>query len=85
MHRINSRLWTGLLLDLQTDPDHHGHGYASLVTRALSKKIAESGYDLYCGIYEDNTPSRMLFGKLGFEHVGKVHWICTKIDWTEEE
>lgn len=35
------------------------------------------GYDIYAGIFENNTPSRSLFAKLGFKHVSKVYWIKT--------
>lgn len=69
----------GLLGALQTDDKYYGFGYASLVTRYLSKIIAELGYDVYADIYEQNKPSRSLFEKLGFKAVGKVQWIRTKI------
>lgn len=75
---------TGLLLDLQTDKDHYGYGYGSLVTRMLSKQIADLGHDIFAGIFEVNTASRALFSKLGFKVIAKVNWICTKIDWTDE-
>lgn len=54
-----------------------------LVAKIVSKKIAELGQDVYAGIFEENHPSRHLFGKLGFKLVGIVHNITTKIDCTE--
>lgn len=79
------RLPTGLLLALQTDENHLGHGYGSLVARAMSKKIAEMGHDVYAGVFEVNTPSRALFTKLGFKVTGQFHWPCTNIHWTNDE
>lgn len=40
------------------------------------------GHDIYAGIFERNTPSRTLFGKLGFKSIGEVHWITTTITWS---
>lgn len=79
------RCTTGPLLALQTNKDHFGHGYGSVVTRAISKQIAELGHDLYAGIFEENKPSRNLFEKLGYRSIGNFHWICTKFSWTDNE
>lgn len=73
---------TGLLGALQTDEHYYGHGYGSLVAKYVSKKIAEMGHDINAGIFEQNTPSRTLLGKLGFRSIGEVYWITTKIAWT---
>lgn len=73
---------TGILGTLQTDESYLGHGYGSLVTKALSKIIAEMGYDVNTSILQNNIPSRKLFEKLGFELVGDVHWITTSNDWS---
>lgn len=70
---------------LQTDKDHFGKGYASLVLREMSKKVAELGHDINAGIFDVNTPSRTLFGKLGFKVLGNIHWICTKITWNDAD
>lgn len=72
---------TELLLALQTDENYFGRGYAALVTKYLSRKIAERGFDIYAGVFEENYPSRNLFEKLGFRSVGDLHWISTKFDW----
>lgn len=68
---------------LQTDMDYLGHGYASLVVKAISKQVAELGHDITVGVFDVNTPSRALFEKLGFNVIGNVHWICTKITWDD--
>lgn len=66
---------------LQTDDNYRGHGYASLVVKAISKRIAELGHDVYAGIFEDNIPSQRLFGKIGFRKVAHFNWIITKHSW----
>lgn len=76
---------TGIIGALETDANHHGHGYDSLVARALSKKIAEMGYNIYMPLHEDNTSYASLFSSLGFEPVGEVHWIVTKLNWSEAD
>lgn len=79
------RLPTGLLGALQTDEKYYGKGYGALVARYVSKKISEMGHDIYAGIFEKNTPSRSLFDKHGFNSIGEVHWITTKIAWTPDD
>lgn len=74
---MSSRFSTGFLFALQTDSSYLGHGYGTLVAKYVTKKIAETGHDIYAGIYEENQPSRRLFEKLGFKSVGKVHRIET--------
>lgn len=79
------RFTSGLLLALQTDKEHFGHGYAALVVKAISKQIAELGHDITAGVFEVNTPSRSLFEKLGFKVIGNVNWICTKLTWDDAD
>lgn len=79
------RLQTGLVWALQTDEKYFGHGYGSLVTKVVSKKIAEIGHDVYSDILEMNYASRGLFEKLGFKCVGKLYLIKTKVNWTEAD
>lgn len=79
------RLPTGLHGALQTDEHHYGKGYGGLVMRNVSKQIAQSGHDIYAGIFVKNLPSRKLFEKHGFKSIGEVHWITTKITWTPDD
>lgn len=79
------RLPTGLLSALQTDENHVGQGYAALVTKYLSKQIAESGFDVCAGIFEKNYVSRSLFEKLGFKSIGEINQIGTKHIWNEAD
>ncbi|XP_031619018.1 uncharacterized protein LOC116338095 [Contarinia nasturtii] len=69
---------SGLLGILQADQKYKGKGYAALVTKCLSKKVAEMGHDVYSAIIEDNKPSRSLFTKLGFKPIARIHWIDTE-------
>lgn len=57
---------------LQTDKKYAGHGYGTLVTKYMSKKVAEMGFDVYVEIVENNMPSKSLFEKLGFKPIEKV-------------
>lgn len=67
---------------LQTDKEHLGHGYGTLVKKALSKKIAEAGWDVYTTARETNVVARRLFEKLGFEELKSMkYWLRTKVDW----
>lgn len=66
---------------MQTDEKFQRKGYAGLVKKYVSKKIAEMGHDIYAGVFEKNTPSRSLNKKLGFEEVGEFHSIVTKITY----
>lgn len=75
------RFSTGLLLALQTDKGHYGHGYGSLVTKALSKIIAEMGYDIIGGVFDVNIASRTLFERLGFKTTENIRWVRTDFDW----
>lgn len=69
---------SGSVLALQTDKNHRGCGYGTLVTRAYSKQIAEMGRDVYAGVYKTNAASRALFERLGFELTTlEKYWIFT--------
>lgn len=74
----------GLLLALQTDKDHYGHGYGTLVKKALAKKIAETGSDVYTTTLETNMVAQRLYEKLGFEEIKSMkYWLCTKLNWRD--
>lgn len=73
-----SRFTSGELLALQTDGMHYGHGYGSLVVKAISKQIARLDHDVYASGLDDNTPSKRLFEKIDFELVERINWITTK-------
>lgn len=56
-----------------------------MVTKQLSKEIAEMGDDVYAAIYPDNVPSKSLFKKLGFEPVGEIYFVATNINWSSAD
>lgn len=71
---------------LQTDKDHYGRGYGSLVKKALSKKIAETGCDVYTGTREANVAVIRLYEKIGFEKLKSMkYWLCTKGSWNDAD
>lgn len=69
----------GTLGGLKTIESHSRHGYGSLVTKYVSKKVAEMGHDVYVGIYDTNTPSRALFEKLGFKLIDEEFLIGVNV------
>lgn len=79
------RLPTGLLGALQTDENYYGQGYGALVLKYNSRTIAQMGDDVYGGVFEENTPSRSLFSKLGFKQISKVYWIGTPNGFKAED
>lgn len=75
----------GFLLAVQTDENHYGRGYGLLVTKALSKQIAESRCgDVYTSTLETNSASNPLYQKVGFQKLeAKKYWLCTKLNWSD--
>lgn len=69
-----------MLARLQTHKEYTNRGYAVLVTKYLSKNLAQSGYDVYAGIFESNQPSRNLFSKLGFQVTSRLYFIGSEIN-----
>lgn len=66
----------GLLLALQTDPNHLRKGFAEIVTKAIAKKIAEDlNFDCAASIIKDNFKSINLFKKIGFNQIDTNSWV----------
>lgn len=66
----------GSLSTLQVDEKHLRKGYGQIVTKAISKKIAEeSDVDISSNIVHANFKSLNLFSKLGFKEIDKNYWI----------
>lgn len=82
---FHSRLPTGLLGVLQTDESYYEKGYGTLAVKAASRKIAETGQNIFADIFANNAASRRLFEKLGVKSIGGVYWIATKITWTPDD
>ncbi|KAL7043378.1 hypothetical protein ACKWTF_001481 [Chironomus riparius] len=65
----------GNLLALQVDQNHLRKGYATIVTKAITKLIAqERGFDVHTNIVVANFKSLGLFEKLSFNKIDKNFW-----------
>jgi len=70
------RLDFGSLAALQVDENNLRKGYGEIVTKVISKKIAdECDADITSNIVHKNIKSLNLFNKLGFKVVDNNHWI----------
>lgn len=63
---------------LYTLEEHRKKGYATLVTKVLSKILYEKHVDPYACILTTNQPSLATFAKLGFERVCSVYWLASR-------
>lgn len=64
------------LLNLFTDSNNLRKGYAELVTKAITRKLAETyNCDITASIVIENVKSLNLFKKLGFKEIDKNSWI----------
>ncbi|XP_060666228.1 uncharacterized protein LOC132798387 isoform X2 [Drosophila nasuta] len=68
------RLPLGSLGLLQVMSSQRRLGFGSLMVRVLSKKIAEQNLDVFAPVVTENTPSRRMFEKLGFEKIDEIYW-----------
>ncbi|KAI4469222.1 hypothetical protein MML48_2g00003612 [Holotrichia oblita] len=59
----------GQMATLQTDVNHKRKGYASLVTKAMSKQIAQDGFNPLGTIVRGNVASETMFSGLGFRSI----------------
>lgn len=54
------------------------------MTKALSKKIAETGCDVYTATLEMNMAAQPLYEKLGFEKLKSMkYWLCANVNWSD--
>lgn len=69
----------GLLGLIQVDESQMRKGYGSLITKALSKKIAEEfNSDISALIKRDNVSSMNMFTKLGFKPAERHSWFVLR-------
>ncbi|BFF95889.1 uncharacterized protein DMAD_13196 [Drosophila madeirensis] len=68
------RLTIGSLGLLQVLESHKRLGLGNLMVRALSKKINDLGEPVVAPVVPQNTASRRMFEKLGFQQIDKVFW-----------
>ncbi|KAI4469223.1 hypothetical protein MML48_2g00003613 [Holotrichia oblita] len=69
----------GQLGILQTLPEYKRKGYASLITKVMSKDIAKDGHNPLGTVLISNNASESMFEKLGFHYIDK----CTYIECFE--
>lgn len=77
----------GALAMLQVDEEFYGRGLGMLVTKALSKQIAEFKQDITACVFAHNVHSLAIFKKLGFKVVDTVYSIGTlpATEWFNEQ
>jgi len=68
----------GSLGVLYTLKEHRKKGYALTITNDLIKKVIDSGFQPYAHIVVENTPSRNMSEKAGFDYWGDVLWFGMK-------
>ncbi|KAL9707539.1 hypothetical protein quinque_011057 [Culex quinquefasciatus] len=68
----------GFLSYLHVDDRCRNRGFGELMVRAISRKVAEKGLNVYGGVRPDNGPSRRLFQKIGFEQRQAIAWIRSR-------
>ncbi|XP_039438366.1 uncharacterized protein LOC120419668 [Culex pipiens pallens] len=75
----------GFLSYLHVDDRCRNRGFGELMVRAISRKVAEKGLNVYGGVRPDNGPSRRLFQKVGFEQRQAIAWIRSRtgklVEW----
>lgn len=66
----------GSLAALQVDENHYRKGYGEIVTRAITKKIAEENdVDVTSNYVDGNIRSHNLVTKIGFKKIDSNRWI----------
>ncbi|KAH8409366.1 hypothetical protein KR222_001793, partial [Zaprionus bogoriensis] len=68
------RLPLGSLGLLQVLESHKRLGLGNLLVRYLSKQISALGDEVLAPVITENTPSRKMFEKLGFQQIDYVYW-----------
>ncbi|EDW03851.1 GH11464 [Drosophila grimshawi] len=64
----------GALSLLQVLETHKRLGLGSLMVRYLSRKISDLGDEVMAPVITENTASRQMFEKLGFQKIDNVYW-----------
>ncbi|EDW03371.1 uncharacterized protein LOC6562002 [Drosophila grimshawi] len=72
------RLQGGFLGALQVKSSHKRRGFGSLVTKAMSKRIAALGQDVMALVNPENKPSYAMFDALGFKVIDQCYWLRTE-------
>ncbi|XP_037709139.1 uncharacterized protein LOC119546722 isoform X1 [Drosophila subpulchrella] len=70
------RLPIGSLGLLQVLESHKGLGLGSLMVKSMAKKISALGDQVVAPVVTQNTASRSMFEKIGFQAIDTTHWAC---------
>ncbi|KAI4469220.1 hypothetical protein MML48_2g00003608 [Holotrichia oblita] len=72
--------YMGQLRSLHTLPEYQRRGYCTLITKILSKEIAEEGYHPIATVVTGNTASETMLEKLGFHQIKRcIYFECNSI------
>ena len=69
-----NRLPIGALGVLHVLDSHRRLGLGSLMVRCLAKEISELGDEVLAPVIKENTVSRKMFEKLGFQKIDDLYW-----------
>ena len=66
-HLVSDAYSVGAVGNVMTHPDHRGHGYATLATRAVCAELIRRGIKtIVLNVRQDNAPAIRMYEKLGF-------------------
>ncbi|MBD3333786.1 GNAT family N-acetyltransferase [candidate division GN15 bacterium] len=68
VHTHNTEQRIAVLGNIVTHPDYRGRGFATKVTYALSRRLAEQGLRVCLNVARDNQAARACYRSLGFVH-----------------
>lgn len=72
------RMQYGGLGNLQVKDTYRRRGIGSLIVKAMTKAIADSGDDVFASVYAINKASRNMFEKIGFKVVDTLYWMTVE-------
>ncbi|KAL1502274.1 hypothetical protein ABEB36_007440 [Hypothenemus hampei] len=70
----------GQITALQTNEEHMGKGYASMLVKTMAKYLAKEGLDTCAFVLSGNIASERVFEKLNFNILCKCHFIAVSHD-----
>ena len=65
-HVINRREGIAVVGNVMTHTDYRGHGFAQMVTGAVTAKLLEQVPDVALNVHADNTPAVTAYARLGY-------------------
>ncbi|XP_077293439.1 uncharacterized protein LOC143916295 isoform X1 [Arctopsyche grandis] len=68
---------------LQVKDKYKRKGYGQMLVKLMSKKVAERGIEVFATIIMNNSASKEMFAKCGFEFLWVVKWLLTGSDYLD--